>query len=77
MQTLYTYPKNFRAYKGLIAAQFSGAKVTVAPESEFKFGETNQSKDFLAKFPLGKVSIHPFKVGRYVDRESSRLGSPQ
>lgn len=57
LQTLYTYPKNFRAYKALIAAQFSGAKVTVAPESEFKFGETNQTPDFLAKFPLGKVSI--------------------
>lgn len=56
MQTLYTYPKNFRAYKALIAAEYSGAKVTVAPESEFKFGETNQSADFLAKFPLGKVS---------------------
>lgn len=55
MQTLYTYPKNFRAYKALIAAQFSGAKVTVAPEADFKFGETNQSPDFLAKFPLGKV----------------------
>lgn len=58
MQTLYTYPKNFRAYKALIAAEYSGAKVTVAPESEFKFGETNQSADFLAKFPLGKVSTY-------------------
>lgn len=54
---MYTYPNNFRAYKALIAAQFSNAKVTVAPESEFRFGETNQSADFLAKFPLGKVSI--------------------
>lgn len=54
---MYTYPNNFRAYKALIAAQFSNAKVTVAPESEFRFGETNQSADFLAKFPLGKVSV--------------------
>lgn len=57
LQTLYTYPNNFRAFKALIAAQFSGTKVNVAPESEFKFGETNQSADFLAKFPLGKVSM--------------------
>lgn len=28
----------------------------MAPESQFKFGETNKSADFLAKFPLGKVS---------------------
>jgi len=51
--TLYTYPENFRAYKALIAAQYSGAKVTVA--TDFKFGETNQSAEFLKKFPLGKV----------------------
>lgn len=51
--TLYTYPENFRAYKALIAAQFSGAKVTVA--SDFVFGQTNKSETFLKKFPLGKV----------------------
>merc|ERR1712226_72512 len=51
--TLYTYPNNFRAYKALIAAEYSGAKVTV--DSNFKFGETNKSKPFLSKFPLGKV----------------------
>jgi len=51
--TLYTYPENFRAYKALIAAQYSGAKVTIAPD--FKFGETNKTDAFLKKFPLGKV----------------------
>ncbi|KAK3587768.1 hypothetical protein CHS0354_042728 [Potamilus streckersoni] len=51
--TLYTYPGNFRAYKALIAAEYSGSKVTV--DSSFVFGETNKSDDFLAKFPLGKV----------------------
>lgn len=51
--TLYTYPENFRAYKALIAAQYSGAKVTVSPN--FKLGESNTTKDFLDKFPLGKV----------------------
>ncbi|XP_064603500.1 elongation factor 1-gamma-like [Liolophura sinensis] len=51
--TLYTYPNNFRAYKALIASKYSGANVKVA--TDFKFGETNKTKDFLAKFPLGKV----------------------
>lgn len=51
---LYTYPENSRAYKALIAAQFSGASVKVAPN--FVFGETNKTEAFLKKFPLGKVS---------------------
>jgi len=54
--TLYTYPENFRAYKALIAAQYSGAKVKVVSEPPaFKFGETNKTEEFLKKFPLGKV----------------------
>lgn len=56
LQTLYTYPENFRAYKALIAAQYSGAKVTVA--ADFVFGETNKSEAFLQKFPTGKVSTN-------------------
>jgi len=51
--TLYTYPGNFRAFKALIAAAYSGADVKV--DSSFKFGETNKNADFLKKFPLGKV----------------------
>lgn len=51
---LYTYSENYRAYKALIAAQYSGANLKVAPN--FTFGETNKSEDFLKKFPLGKVS---------------------
>ncbi|KAK3796158.1 hypothetical protein RRG08_018157 [Elysia crispata] len=51
--TLYTYPNSFRANKALIAAQYSGAAVTVA--SNFKLGETNTSAEFLKKFPNGKV----------------------
>lgn len=58
-QTLYTYPENFRAYKALIAAQYSGAKVTLA--AGFVFGETNKSDAFLKKFPAGKVR-RPFYV---------------
>jgi len=56
LQTLYTFPDNFRAYKALIAAQYSGAKIKVASEPpEFTFGETNKSDEFLKKFPLGRV----------------------
>lgn len=51
---LYTYPENFRAFKALIAAQYSGANVQIA--SNFEFGKTNTSPEFLKKFPLGKVS---------------------
>merc|ERR1711909_229083 len=51
--TLYTYPDNFRAFKALIAAKYSGAQITVA--KDFVFGETNKSAEFLKKFPLGKV----------------------
>ena len=52
-QTLYTYPDNFRAFKALIAAKYSGAQVTLA--KDFVFGETNKKPEFLNKFPLGKV----------------------
>lgn len=51
--TLYTYPDNFRAFKAQIAAKYSGATVKLAPN--FTFGKSNKEKEFLAKFPLGKV----------------------
>ena len=58
LQTLYTYPESFRAYKVLIAAQYSGAELTVVSEPpDFQLGKTNRSEEFLAKFPLGKVGI--------------------
>lgn len=56
---LYTYPDNFRAYKALIAAQFSGANIQLA---DFEFGKTNTSDEFLKKFPLGKVSSRSINV---------------
>lgn len=52
---MYTYPENFRAYKALIAAEFSGVKVTVAPN--FEFGVTNKTEAFLKKFPSGQVRV--------------------
>merc|ERR1711936_1320312 len=45
--------KNFVNLKVLIAAEYSGAKVKTCPN--FVFGETNTTKEFLAKFPTGKV----------------------
>lgn len=51
--TLYTCPGNFRGNKVLVAAQYSGAHVKLAPD--FVFGETNKNEPFLKKFPLGKV----------------------
>ncbi|KAK0163482.1 hypothetical protein PV327_007157 [Microctonus hyperodae] len=59
--TLYTYPENFRAYKALIAAQYSGAQVKIA--DNFVFGETNKTEEFLKKFPLGKVPAFETKDG--------------
>ncbi|XP_008557385.1 elongation factor 1-gamma [Microplitis demolitor] len=59
--TLYTYAENFRAYKALIAAQYSGAQIKVA--DNFVFGESNKSKEFLQKFPLGKVPAFESKDG--------------
>jgi len=65
-QTLYTYPNNFRAYKALIAAQYSGADVKV--DSAFEFGVTNKEESFLKKFPQGKVmSKYTSSVDRSVD----------
>jgi elongation factor 1-gamma len=65
--TLYTYPDNFRAYKGLIASEFSGSKVKVLSEPpEFVLGETNKSADFLAKFPLGKVPAFESADGKHL-----------
>ena len=49
-------PESFRAYKILIAAQYSGADVKVISEPpRFRLGVTNKEKEFLDKFPLGKV----------------------
>jgi len=64
MSTLYTYPNNFRAYKGLIAAQYSGAQVKLA--NNFVLGETNKSEGFLKKFPNGKVPALETNDGKYL-----------
>ena len=69
--TLYTYPDNFRAYKALIVAQFSGAKVNVA--TNFVFGETNKSADFVKKFGSGKVPAFESADGKVPLTDSNTL----
>lgn len=66
---LYTYPDNFRAFKALIAAQYSGANLKVAPG--FNFGETNKSEAFLKKFPLGKVPALETDDGKYLTESNA------
>jgi len=56
--TLYTFPGNFRAYKAQIAAQYSGAQLTVAGEDKFKMNDTNRSDEYVKKFPTGKVPAY-------------------
>jgi len=64
--TLYTFPGNFRAYKAQIAAQYSGAQLTVAGEDKFRMNETNQSPDYVNKFPTGKVPAYENDAGVYL-----------
>ncbi|XP_049874891.1 elongation factor 1-gamma [Pectinophora gossypiella] len=68
---LYTYPENFRAYKALIAAQYSGTDLKVAPN--FVFGETNKSDEFLKKFPAGKVPAYESADGKVLLTESNAI----
>jgi len=62
--TLYTYPENFRAYKALVAAQYSSANVKIA--QNFVFGETNKTEAYLKKFPTGKVPAFETSDGKYL-----------
>lgn len=61
--TLYTFPGNFRAYKAQIAAQYSGAQLTVAGDKQFQMNETNQTEGYLKKFPTGKVPAYENDAG--------------
>ncbi|CAF0915896.1 unnamed protein product [Adineta steineri] len=84
--TLYTFPGNFRAYKAQIAAQYSGAQLTVAGEDKFKMNDTNHSGDYLKKFPTGKVpafendaGVHLFEanaIAHFLANEQLRGKTP-
>jgi elongation factor 1-gamma len=52
--TLHTDAGNFRAFKILIAAEYTGVDVAVP---DFKIGTDNQTAAFLAKSPLGRVPV--------------------
>jgi len=67
--TLYTYPENFRAYKALIAAEFSGVNVKVA--TDFVFGETNKTEAYLKKFPTGKVPAYETSDGKCLSESNA------
>lgn len=54
MQILYSYRGDFRACKGLIAAEFSGIQVE---RKDIEMGHENLTPEFLAQSPLGKVPI--------------------
>ena len=66
---VYSYPENFRALKILIAAKYGGHDVRIDPE--FKFGSSNLSQTFLAKFPLGKVPSVELNSGKLLDESNS------
>jgi len=67
--TLYTYPNNFRAYKSLIAAKYSGANVKQDPD--FVFGTTNKTEEFTSKFPLGKVPAYEDENGSCITESNA------
>ncbi|XP_043283946.1 elongation factor 1-gamma [Venturia canescens] len=67
--TLYTYPENFRAYKALIAAKYSGAQIKI--DKDFVFGETNKTDAFLKKFPLGKVPAFETSDGKFLTESNA------
>uniref|UniRef100_H0WHA4 Elongation factor 1-gamma n=1 Tax=Otolemur garnettii TaxID=30611 RepID=H0WHA4_OTOGA len=86
--TLYTYPENWRAFKALIAAQYSGAQVRVlSAPPHFHFGQTNRTPEFLRKFPAGKVPafegddgfcvFESNAIAYYVSNEELRGSTPE
>ena len=87
-QTLYTYPENWRAFKALIAAQYSGAQVRVlSAPPHFHFGQTNRIPELLCKFPAGKVPafegddgfcvLESNAIAYYVSNEELRESTPE
>lgn len=50
---IHSYPGNPRSQKAQIAAEYAGASVELS--SNFQFGVTNKTPEFLANFPFGKV----------------------
>jgi len=59
--TIYSYANNPRVAKSLIAAQYNNVKVNV--KTDIEMGKFNKSKDYLSKFPFGKVPAFESKEG--------------
>ncbi|KAK6915898.1 Glutathione S-transferase, C-terminal [Dillenia turbinata] len=55
MQVLHAAPTNKNAYKTLIAAEYTGVKVELAPN--FEMGVSNKTPEFLKMNPIGKVPV--------------------
>ncbi|CAF2919768.1 unnamed protein product [Rotaria sp. Silwood2] len=64
--TLYTYPGNIHGFKAQIAARYSGARLTIATENQFKMNETNRTEEYVTKFPTGKVPAYENDTGVYL-----------
>jgi elongation factor 1-gamma len=65
---LLTYPGDFRAFKGLIAAQY--ANISVDTDAKFKMGESNTTKEFKKLSPLGKVPLLVTEDGPLLESNS-------
>ncbi|KAK4531644.1 hypothetical protein CCYA_CCYA09G2501 [Cyanidiococcus yangmingshanensis] len=59
---LYTYPRNPRAFKVLIAAKYGGVQIDVP--SDFKFLEDNRKPEFLRLNPFGQVPLLELDDGK-------------
>ena len=66
---MFSYPESFRSLKILIAAKYGGHDLSLDPS--FVFGDTNLSKEWLAKFPLGKVPGLELSGGQTMDESNS------
>jgi len=54
LQTLTSFPGDFRALKALIAAQYNGVEIA---KPHFELNKDNLKPEFLAKNPTGKVPL--------------------
>ena len=66
---VFSYPESFRSLKILIAAKYGDHDLSLDPG--FVFGQTNLSKEWLAKFPMGKVPGVELSDGQTLDESNS------
>lgn len=56
MQVIHAGKTNKNSYKTLIAAEYTGVKVELAPD--FEMGVSNRTPDFIKMNPIGKVNLY-------------------